>query len=271
MARIGLDKQDVRKARDSLVAQSQYPSVDAVRIALGNTGSKTTIHKYLKELDEEDGGQAPAQPATISAALQDLVDRLAKRLQHEADAHIATERVALAAREQQMAQAQRQLETELRSTREAAQAMTARLQDEIRQQRLALHARQDEVTRLGKENATLATELAHTKQALYEQLTHARKLEQRVEEMQAQQRHGAELERQLVAAMAQADRLGSQLQSAEAALGPALAQNRALELQLAQAIAKAEAQAHMGEQLRAYLDKLGPAASSAPPAAPNAG
>lgn len=271
MARTGLDKQEVRKARDSLLAQSQYPSVDAVRIALGNTGSKTTIHKYLKELDEEDSGQAPAQPAAISAALQDLVGRLAERLQHEADAQLALEREALAAREQQMAQSQRQLETELRSTREAAQAMTARLQDEIRQQRLTLRAGQEEITRLGKESATLATELAHTKQALYEQLTHARKLEQRVEAMQAEQRHAADLERQLAGAMAQADQLGSQLQSAEAALAPVLAQNRALELQLAQAVAKAEVQAQMGEQLRAYLDKLGPVAAPAPSAAPDAG
>jgi hypothetical protein len=28
--------------------------VDALRVALGNTGSKTTIHRYLKELEAED-------------------------------------------------------------------------------------------------------------------------------------------------------------------------------------------------------------------------
>ncbi|WP_425612332.1 DNA-binding protein [Xanthomonas translucens] len=32
------------------VQQGKHPSVDAVRVALGNTGSKTTIHRYLKEL-----------------------------------------------------------------------------------------------------------------------------------------------------------------------------------------------------------------------------
>ena len=56
MARTGLYKSEVKKARESLLAQSKYPSVDAVRVELGNTGSKTTIHKYLKELEEEDGG-----------------------------------------------------------------------------------------------------------------------------------------------------------------------------------------------------------------------
>ncbi len=52
MARTGLYQSQVKKARDTLVAQGRHPSVDAVRVALGNTGSKTTIHKYLKELEE---------------------------------------------------------------------------------------------------------------------------------------------------------------------------------------------------------------------------
>ena len=55
MARGGLYKSDVQRARDALRAQGKHPSVDAVRVALGNTGSKTTIHRYLKELEEEEG------------------------------------------------------------------------------------------------------------------------------------------------------------------------------------------------------------------------
>ena len=51
MARSGLYKSDVQRARDSLRAEGKNPSVDAVRVALGNTGSKTTIHRYLKELE----------------------------------------------------------------------------------------------------------------------------------------------------------------------------------------------------------------------------
>ncbi|NNC09676.1 DNA-binding protein, partial [Corallococcus exiguus] len=56
MARAGLYKSDVQKARDALLAQRKKPSVDAVRVALGNTGSKTTIHRYLRELEGEEGG-----------------------------------------------------------------------------------------------------------------------------------------------------------------------------------------------------------------------
>jgi chromosome segregation ATPase len=62
--------------------------VDALRVALGNTGSKTTIHRYLKELEAEDakgvGGKYP-----ISDTLADLVSRLAGQLNAEADARIA--------------------------------------------------------------------------------------------------------------------------------------------------------------------------------------
>jgi len=86
MARTGLYKSEVKKARDSLLALGRHPSVDAVRVELGNTGSKTTIHKYLKELEEEEGGQG--QPRSISEALQDLVERLAVQLQEEARAEV---------------------------------------------------------------------------------------------------------------------------------------------------------------------------------------
>lgn len=92
MARTGLLKSDVKKARDILVAQNINPSVDAVRISLGNTGSKTTIHKYLKELNEE-GGSTPGIRPSISEVLQDIVSRLAMQLQDEADARIEEIRV----------------------------------------------------------------------------------------------------------------------------------------------------------------------------------
>ena len=88
MARTGLYKSEVKKARDYLLSQGKRPSVDALRIELGNTGSKTTIHKYLKELEEDDGGQNPK--ASLSDALQDLVARLAAQLHEEADTKIGT-------------------------------------------------------------------------------------------------------------------------------------------------------------------------------------
>ncbi|PXX47042.1 DNA-binding protein [Undibacterium pigrum] len=88
MARTGLYKSEVEKARNSLIALGRHPSVDAVRIALGNTGSKTTIHKYLKELEEENGGNVDRK-TTISEALQDLVARLAVQLEAETNNRVA--------------------------------------------------------------------------------------------------------------------------------------------------------------------------------------
>jgi chromosome segregation ATPase len=87
MARGGIYKAEVQRARDRLLAQGTYPSIDAVRSELGNTGSKTTIHRYLKEIDESDGGTAVGK-VVVSEVVQDLVGRLAGRLHEEADGRI---------------------------------------------------------------------------------------------------------------------------------------------------------------------------------------
>jgi hypothetical protein len=293
MARAGLEKSDVRKARDSLIAQSQYPSVDAVRIALGNTGSKTTIHKYLKELEEEEGGSS-GQKASISEALQDLVERLAARLAEEADVRIEQVTQEFHVKEQAHAQALRQLQSELLAKQEANRVLEERLQSEIaahaktraalqaetvarhtaghqvtdlkdrleqaklelRQQQLAIRGTRDEVTKLNQEGARLVLELSHTKQSLYEQLTNGRKLEQKIEQLQAAHLHAGDLQRQLVSKIAEAEVLSEQLKAAEAQLEPAKARLREFELLLAQANAKVLAQDQIGEQLQAYLDKM---------------
>ena len=103
MARTGLYKSEVKKARDSLLALGRHPSVDAVRVELGNTGSKTTIHKYLKELEEEEG--IAQQPRSISATLQEMVERLASQLQAEADERVIAAREEVRAVTARMEQA----------------------------------------------------------------------------------------------------------------------------------------------------------------------
>src|SRR5262245_40900242 len=120
MARSGLERGDVQRARDALRAQGQYPSVDAVRIALGNTGSKTTIHRHLKELEEEEA-QGLGAKILVSEALQDLTGRLAGRLREEAEAVVAQ------AREQFEAQLQERTHA-LEQTRQEAGALGAQLQ-----------------------------------------------------------------------------------------------------------------------------------------------
>ncbi len=46
MARSGIYKSEVVRARNKLLASGVNPSIDAIRAELG-TGSKTTIHRYL--------------------------------------------------------------------------------------------------------------------------------------------------------------------------------------------------------------------------------
>ncbi len=76
MARGGITKALVQIARTAILARGEHPSIDAVRIEMGNTGSKTTIHRYLKELD--DGAQpAEASAEPIDDELTALVSRLA--------------------------------------------------------------------------------------------------------------------------------------------------------------------------------------------------
>ncbi|WP_347906848.1 DNA-binding protein [Pseudomonas grandcourensis] len=83
MARGGVNKAVVQAARLAILARGENPSIDAVRIEMGNTGSKTTIHRYLKELDDRvEPVEAPSEP--IDDELMALVARLAQRLKEQA-------------------------------------------------------------------------------------------------------------------------------------------------------------------------------------------
>lgn len=88
MARSGIYKSEVVRARDNLIAQGRNPSIDAVRIELGNTGSKVTIHRYLKEIEEEEGLKTKGRGVALSEALQSLTQKLAEQLQVEADQQV---------------------------------------------------------------------------------------------------------------------------------------------------------------------------------------
>jgi len=75
MARGGINLVLVRKAREALLARGQNPSIDAIRIELGNTGSKTTIQRYLKEIDAHDPRPA-ASPSRLSEELSGMVAKM---------------------------------------------------------------------------------------------------------------------------------------------------------------------------------------------------
>jgi hypothetical protein len=88
MARAGIYKSEVVRARDKLIALGKHPSIDAIRVELGNTGSRTTISRHLKEIEEEEGPVTGSKVA-VSESLLDLVGRLAERLHGEANARVS--------------------------------------------------------------------------------------------------------------------------------------------------------------------------------------
>lgn len=274
MARAGIYFSDVKRARDTLVAQGRHPSIDAVREALGNTGSKTTIHRYLREVEAEEGGQK----APVSDAILALVSQLAAHLEEEAATQVESVRAQLAEQQAADSRVRSDLEAQLAESRQAFDAVsrqlesswqeTARvndllnqeriarhtaeqravdlgerladalrhqtsleekheyarnalehyrsaskeqreqesrrheqqvqaLQSDVRQAQLAVSVKQEELTRLNKEAAALATELRAAKQALYEEREANRALVKKVEELQELETRIAILDTQL--------------------------------------------------------------------------
>lgn len=88
MARPGLYRSDVEKARLALLSRGLNPSIDLVRSELGNTGSRSTIHRFLKEIEAE-SAVASGEKIGLSDVLTALVSRLAEQLQQEANAIVA--------------------------------------------------------------------------------------------------------------------------------------------------------------------------------------
>jgi len=93
MARGGINLVLVRKAREALLSRGQNPSIDAIRIELGNTGSKTTIQRYLKEIETHDP-RPSASPSRLSDELTEMVGRMLERLLEEGNEALAHERSA---------------------------------------------------------------------------------------------------------------------------------------------------------------------------------
>ncbi|MBD2859271.1 DNA-binding protein [Spongiibacter sp. KMU-158] len=83
MARGGINKALVSNARETLISRGENPSIDAIRVELGNTGSKSTIHRYLREIEEEASARLDDE-TLLSQPIKELVGRLASVLRQEA-------------------------------------------------------------------------------------------------------------------------------------------------------------------------------------------
>ncbi|WP_199099493.1 DNA-binding protein [Dyella sp. ASV21] len=167
-------KTEVQKARDGLIAQGKHPSVDAVRVALGNTGSKSTIHRYLKELEAE-SSTAPTTEIVISDSLRSLVGQLSKRLAEEADTRITEIQARCDASVQKAAEALASQEREGRALGDQLQRTETALQE-------ATRLYQDTVGQLQDRTAlvrALEERVVGLEARLAEQMTHVQSLEQK--------------------------------------------------------------------------------------------
>ncbi|AYC33031.1 DNA-binding protein [Pseudomonas cavernae] len=161
MARGGINKAVVQKARTALLARGEHPSIDAVRVELGNTGSKTTIHRYLKELEAADRGRG-AVPLSLSEQLTNLVSQLADQLQEEAQATVASEREQLGRERIDYQHRIRQAESRIQQLEDQATLDAERLQVTHRELQHASEQRQQaeiEIARLQQANRDLEERL----------------------------------------------------------------------------------------------------------------
>ena len=206
MARGGVNKAIVQKAREALLARGENPSIDAVRVELGNTGSKTTIHRYLKEFGEVDQRRGAPQQA-LSDELGELVARLAQRLKEEGEEQIERALAAadadkselseqLKASQHALGQLQQQfdiqrsaLDTEsselqtCRTTLQAEQTRNARLSQSNQDLEVRLKEKDEQIRSLDEKHLHTRDALEHYRSAIKEQ----REQEQRRHEGQLQQ------------------------------------------------------------------------------------
>lgn len=192
MARAGIYKSEVLRARDKLLATGRNPSIDAVREELGS-GSKTTIHRYLKEIEEEEGGATGSRVA-VSEAIQDLVGRLAARVNEEAEERVTAAQARHAEQLAQHQYAAAALKTEAQSTRQQLEQTQRVLSDEKTahgKTSEALSSKTLECTQLTQQVADLQERLAaeeRHRQSLEEKHQHARQALEHFRESTKEQR-----------------------------------------------------------------------------------
>lgn len=205
MARAGLNKHLVQQARDAIRARGQHPSLDAVRIELGNTGSKTTIHRYLKELDEEEGSRLD-DVGLLSETLKEIVARLAARLHEEAQGIVSDAAAQHAAQVTQLQALMREQQATLEYVNQDRQLAAGTLDAERTAHQSTMAALQQESLRAQRQEeqvrgleARLQEGEAH-RQSLEEKHLHARDAlehyRQSVKEQreQDQRRHEAQIQ-----------------------------------------------------------------------------
>ena len=146
MARGGINLALVRKAREALLSRGQNPSIDAIRIELGNTGSKTTIQRYLKEIDSYDP-RPSAAPSRLSDELTELVGKMLERLLEEGNEALAHERAAFELERKAMKAESSTLQSNLEQSQFEVAKLQSALQAQDEELKTVQSSLQTEITR----------------------------------------------------------------------------------------------------------------------------
>jgi chromosome segregation ATPase len=192
---------------------------------MGNTGSKTTIHRYLKELDESETRQTITE-APIDDELGELVARLAQRLKEKAQepidlalAQFQQQKAALLAQVEELEAAHSQLKQQfdiqaaaladesaaLQSTRSSLQTEQTRnagLSQACSDYELRINDKDEQIRSLEEKHLHARDALEHYRNAIKDQ----REQEQRRHEGQLQQVQ-AELRQAQQSAMVRQDEI----------------------------------------------------------------
>ena len=172
MARGGINKAVVQRARQALLARGANPSIDAVRVELGNTGSKTTISRYLKEL-EPFNPEPAASRERMGEMLNGMVQTLLDQLMEEGQEVISQ---ATAAYDLQRAALENQI-IELRSELATAQRNSATQQAAIETQSAELATTQSSLQAELTRNAGLNQRCTNLESLVAEKDKHIQSLE----------------------------------------------------------------------------------------------
>ena len=249
MARPGIDYSDVNKAALQIEQQAKVPTVDLVRAALGNTGSKSTIAPLLKQWKQERQNQRSQDeaglPPTLLGALRNVHELLqaecAEKLAEQQDNHeqfcLAAERLAA----QQRAEIDRLTieSARLQAELSLASGRIKELEDEVRSltqqwrdvlaERSNLTARwedgQAQISSLQQQLQTAQAQFEHFQQASGQQRTADRhSYESRIRQADAELEHGRS---QFMQVQSHATRLEAMLGQQQASNTDLLSKNAA--------------------------------------------
>jgi chromosome segregation ATPase len=167
MARTGITSEQVFQAAEHICDAGETPTIDRIRVQLGNTGSPNTIHRHLKVWRSSQlqvRRKAPELPADLALALISEIEKQAAAARAEAEGQ-ATEAEVVADKlaevgEQLEAEAERlrELNAELETARDTATAVASARGEQIKA--LKLQCEKDQVAAETARQSTLRVQFA---------------------------------------------------------------------------------------------------------------